>query len=75
MRRCNFKEPDWFEGYEFLEVTPGGGDAYYDSDGDRAIIVYHNKIKVYSNRKKHMYSKHACSFSDCNVIECKQKVS
>jgi len=56
---------------EFLEVTPARGDAYYDKEKDRAIIVYYNHINIYYNRSKGRVGKTACNFSDCEERKLK----
>ncbi|RLD79111.1 MAG: hypothetical protein DRJ15_10080 [Bacteroidetes bacterium] len=63
------KLPDEFgNDLEFLEVTPAKGDAYYDKEKDRAIIVYHHSIRIYFNRSKGRVDKTACNFSDYEEI-------
>lgn len=60
--------PKGYGSLEFLENTPARGDAYYDESGDRAIIVYHNRIKVYSSRLKNTPGKTARCFDVCDEV-------
>lgn len=65
--------PEGFGDIEFLENTPARGDAYYDAANDRAIIVYHNRINVYSKRLENTTGKYARCFDVCDEVKrCKQ---
>lgn len=60
---------------EYLVRTPGNGDAYYDQENDRAVIVYYNNIKIYTNRIvpiSNDNSKFARAFSDCDITSTQE---
>lgn len=50
------------ENFEFIEITPARGKAYYSSDLDVAVIHYGDYMRVYYDRVIE-HGKTACSFS------------
>lgn len=63
--------PPQFGELEFLSRTPARGDAYYDKQNDRSIIIYGNSIKFKicktRNHGKIGVDKYAHNFSDCTT--------
>ncbi len=60
------------DNFQFIELTPSCGKAYYDSGLDIAVIVYKNYLKGYYDRGSTIVGKTASCFNKyvVNPITC-----